>query len=310
MIPWLTLPPLSALRAFSVFAETGSVTAAGRRLNVSHAAISQQIRALEARLSVPLVDRTPRGLVLTADGRRLAAALDAGFGEIARVVEELGGETAARPLKVTTTPSFAAGWLMPRLADFRARHSDIDLVIEASSQPRRIGPGDADLAIRYGGGEWPGLDAELLVPSPVVVVAAPSLIGERRIDSVADVADLPWMQELGTNEATELLERFGIARATAGMTSLPGNLMADAARDGQGVAFTARAFVTADIAAGRLIPLFQSGENDGYFLVTRPGVQRPAVRAFVAWARRQARGPAADPAGDPAGDPAQKISPT
>lgn len=306
MIPWLTLPPLSALRAFSVFAETGSVTAAGRRLNVSHAAISQQIRALEARLSVPLVDRTPRGLVLTADGRRLAAALDAGFGEIARVVEELGGETAARPLKVTTTPSFAAGWLMPRLADFRARHSDIDLVIEASSQPRRIGPGDADLAIRYGGGEWPGLDAELLVPSPVVVVAAPSLIGERRIDSVADVADLPWMQELGTNEATERLERFGIARATAGMTSLPGNLMADAARDGQGVAFTARAFVTADIAAGRLIPLFQSGENDGYFLVTRPGVQRPAVRAFVAWARRQARGPAADPAGDPA----QKISPT
>ena len=73
------------------------------------------------------------------------------------------------------------------------------------------------------------------------------------------------------------------------MTSLPGNLMADAARDGQGVAFTARAFVAADIAAGRLIPLFESGENDGYFLVTRPGLQRPPVRAFIAWARRQAR---------------------
>lgn len=294
MIPWLTLPSLSALRAFSVFAETGSVTAAGRRLNVSHAAISQQIRALEARLSVPLVDRMPRGLVMTAEGRRLAAALDAGFGEIARVVEELGRETAGRPLKVTTTPSFAAGWLMPRLADFRARHPDIDLVIDASGEPQRIGPqrigpGDADLAIRYGGGDWPGLDAVLLVPSPIVVVASPSLIGGRRVDSVADVADLPWMQELGTNEASELLESFGIARATAGMTSLPGNLMADAARDGQGVAFTARAFVAADIAAGRLIPLFESGENDGYFLVTRPGLQRPPVRAFIAWARRQAR---------------------
>lgn len=290
MIPWMTLPPLAALRAFSALAEAGSVTAAGRQLNVSHAAVSQQVRALEAHLAVPLAERTPRGIVLTAEGRHLAAAVAAGFGEIARAIEELGREAAGRPLKVTTTPSFAAGWLMPRLADFRARHPGIDLVIDASSETRRIGPGDADLAIRYGGGAWQGLDAELLVPSSIVVVAAPALIAGRHVASVADVADLPWMQELGTNEATELLERSGYARAVAGMTSLPGNLMADAARDGQGIAFTARAFVAADIVAGRLVALFESGEDDGYFLVTRPGVQRPAVRAFTAWARRQARG--------------------
>src|SRR5690606_14205220 len=148
MITWLTLPSLSALRAFSVFTETGSVTAADRRLNVSHAAVSQQIRALGAHFSVPLVDRTPRGPVLTGAGRRLAAALEPGCGESARASEELGGRAAGRPLLVPTAPSFAARWLMPWRADFRTRLPDIALVIDASSEARRIGPGDADLAIR------------------------------------------------------------------------------------------------------------------------------------------------------------------
>ena len=100
-------PPLSALRAFAALAETGSFTKAGEALNVSHAAISQQVRALEERLGVPLLPRDGRRGALTAEGERLAAALHAGFGGIARAVDELTGGDALRPLQVTTTPAFA-----------------------------------------------------------------------------------------------------------------------------------------------------------------------------------------------------------
>ena len=83
---WLALPPLTALRAFAALAETGSAVAAGERLNVSHAAISQQLKTLEAHMGVTLVDRSGRQLALTPEGQRLAEALTAGFGTIARSV--------------------------------------------------------------------------------------------------------------------------------------------------------------------------------------------------------------------------------
>ncbi len=177
MIPWRTMPPLSALRAFAAFAETGSVTAAGARLNVSHAAVSQQLRQLEGYLGLALLDRQGRGMALTAEGQRLAEAVAAGFGGIARVIEQLTGDEADRPLRITTTANFAAGWLMPRLADFRGRHPEISLTIDPSPVVQPIGPGGIDLALRYGKGVWPGLEARLVVSTPVIVVAAPGLVG-------------------------------------------------------------------------------------------------------------------------------------
>jgi LysR family transcriptional regulator, glycine cleavage system transcriptional activator len=287
MIAWKTLPPLSALRAFSAFAEAGSLAEAGGLLNVSHAAISQQLTALEAHMGIALLDRSGRGLALTAAGRMLAAALQSGFDEIAGAVETLTDRDHARPLHITTTSAFATGWLMPRLADFRACHPGVDLTIDASSEVRPLGPGGADIALRYGNGIWPGTEARLLLASSVVVVAAPKLIGDRVIRGVADLADLPWLQELGTNEASGFFDRHGVARdAAIGLTSLPGNLMLDAARDGQGIAVIARAFIEADIAAGRLRAMFDDREREGYFLVTRAGVQRPSARLFSSWALR------------------------
>src|SRR5688572_1443612 len=106
------LPPLAALRALAAFAETGSVVAAGAVLNVSHPAVSQQLRALETHLGVALFDRGGRGLRLTAGGERLAAAVTAGFAQMVRAVEELTGADADRPLMVTTTAAFASGWLL------------------------------------------------------------------------------------------------------------------------------------------------------------------------------------------------------
>lgn len=291
MIPWRDLPPLTALRAFAAFVEAGSLVAAAGQLGVSHAAVSQQLRALEAHMGVSLLRRRGRELVPTPEGRRLAEALAEGFGTIAAEVARLTGAEAARPLRLTTTPSFAANWLMPRIGDFRERNPGIDVVIDPTGTLQPLGPGGFDLALRYGSGVWPGCEAHLLVDSGVVVVAASALVGDREVTRIADLADLPWMQELGTSEATDFLQAHGVSRtARQGMTTLPGNMMIDAARDGQGVAVIARAFVAADIAAGRLRELYADPRRKGYYLVAPEGVLRPPARAFALWARRQAAG--------------------
>lgn len=177
---WRNLPPLSQLRAFAAFAETPSLEQAGALIGVTHAAISQQIRALEAHLGLSLVERGGRKLVLSPEGRQLAEALATGFGQIASTIASLTGADRNAPLRITTTPTFAAGWLMPRLSDFRARHPGIDLAIDPASENREIGR-EADIGIRYGKGHWPGLEAHLILRSSIVVVAAPELVsGEVR----------------------------------------------------------------------------------------------------------------------------------
>ena len=156
---WHELPSLTALRAFSALAETGSASAAGARLNVSHAAISQQIKALEGHMGLPLVDRSGRALALTKEGDVLAEALREGFGTIAQTVMQLTGADADRPLQISTTPQFATNWLMPRLADFQENQPDVDLMINPSPVLSDHGPGGIDLGIRFGLGVWDGLDA-------------------------------------------------------------------------------------------------------------------------------------------------------
>lgn len=286
---WRTLPPLTALRAFSAFAESGSVAAAGRALNVSHAAISQQLRALEARLDLTLVDRSGPRPQLTPEGAQLAKALREGFGMISEAVQALSDAGDARPLQISTTPGFAAAWLMPRLPGFREAHPEIGISIDPSSSVVPLAPGGIEVALRFGSGDWPGLEARLLVRSPLAVVASPELMGARVFTTPGCLRGLPLLKELGTSEASDWFARQGIVGERAqGVTVLPGNLLIEAARRGQGVAVTARVSVEEDIAAGRLRLLFEEGEEKGYFTVTRPGVRRPALRHFLSWLHKQA----------------------
>ncbi|GLQ25250.1 LysR family transcriptional regulator [Sulfitobacter pacificus] len=286
---WRNLPPLSALRAFSAFAETRNVVAAGEALGVSHAAISQQLRALEGHLDVALLDRSGRSLALTIAGERLAGALRIGFAGMIEVVEEITGQHETRPLHISTTPTFAASWLMPRLPTFREAYPEIDLMIDPSPLVVALEGSGIDVAIRYGAGSWPGVEAEILLQSPMVVVAAPSLVGEKPFEDLKDLSNFPWLEEFCTSEATNWFRRFGVPRAKLGMMQVPGNLMLDGARDGQGVVVTVREFVARDIAAGRLRELHvEERSNDGYHIVTRPGVQRKWAKAFTSWLRREA----------------------
>ncbi len=285
---WLNLPPLSALRAFTAYAEHGNLAKAGAALNVSHAAISQQLRSLEEYLGTPLLDRSGRALEMTEEGRHLAQALLLGFGAIQSAVQDLSTQGAARPLHISCTPMFAANWLMPRLAEFRMQHPDIDLVIDPRGEVVSLQPGGVDIALRYGDGSWSGLEAEILLCSPMVVVANPSLLQDRVIQAPGDLLDLPWLEELGTTEAAHWLRSRGVAEVIRGASiKLPGNLLMQAVREGQGVAVSVQDFVLEDLEAGRLVELFTGDEGRGYHIVTRPGVQRVQARQFVSWLRRQ-----------------------
>lgn len=285
---WRDMPSLAALRAFSVFSETGSVQQAGAALNVSHAAISQQLRQLESHMGVPLLDRSGRALKLTPEGEKLAQALTLGFGAIRAAVQDLSTRGAGQPLHVTCTPMFATHWLMPRLAAFRQVYPEVDMVIDPTGEVVHLGPGGIDIALRFGRGDWPGLEAEMLLPSPMVVVAAPGLLDNRAIARPEDLLDLPWLEEIGTNEASVWLRSRGVEDGLkGGRVVLPGNLLMEALRGGQGVAVSVRAFVAPDVAAGRLVELFCDEPGRGYHIVHRPGLLRPGARHFVNWLRRQ-----------------------
>lgn len=286
---WLDLPPLAALRAFAAFAEHGSVQRAGDALNVSHAAISQHIRKLEAHTGLALLDRRARKAELTADGTRLAEALAQGFDVISQTLALLTGAEEDRPLRVTTTPTFAANWLVPRLAAFRHDYPQIDVIFDAGPDLVDLGRREFDMAVRFGRGDWEGLDAFPLVTCRMVAVASPLLLPQHQEVTLEDLRQLPILQEKGTSENTNWLARHGLEEAgRGGRVELPGHLTLDAARAGQGIAVAAEAWVLADLEAGRLVKLFEDPVDFGYFAVTRREPHRAALKAFLRWLRSEA----------------------
>ena len=181
---WKDLPSLASLRAFEALARQGSLSAAARELNVTHAAVSQHLRHLETEFGEVLARRDGQGMQLTEAGHELAAALGEGFARIAEGVLTLRNRRETRPVVVALTPSFAEVWLMPRIGAFWAAHPEVELRLVPStglSDMRREG---IDIAIRFGRGDWPGIEAEPLALSRFVVVAAP---GFTRARTLADL---------------------------------------------------------------------------------------------------------------------------
>jgi len=288
---WRSLPSLSSLRAFAAVAEKKSFSAAGRELNVSHAAVSQQVRALEAELGARLVMREGRGIALTPEGIHLASGLKDAFATMRSAVDAFNNAKSARPLHITMTPTFAVSWLMPRISDFRIDHPDIELMLNPTAEVVELEPGGVDLAIRYGDGNWPGYESEMLLPTNFVVVGATCLIGSCEVRAPADILDYPWLQELGTNELSLWLERQGVVpKAKLNVIHLPGYMVLDGLRRGDGITATSRVFVEPDIASGTLQILFEDIKPcpTGYHLVARPGIQRPPLKAFVSWLKKHA----------------------
>ncbi len=285
------LPTLSTLKAFEAAARHESFSAAGRELNVTHAAISQQVRRLEAELGVALVRRAGRGLALTPSGAQLGQALSEGFDAMRGAISEIVAGEAGRPLQITMTPIFAVNWMMPRIGRFRAAHPEIELMLNPTAGLVDFEIAGYDLGIRYGSGDWPGLVAEPFVPTSFAVVAAPSLIAGRTIREPKDLIDLPWVQEFGTDELTMWLRLKGVTvEGKTDVAHLPGYMLQAGLLRGEGVGCTTRAFVEHEIEAGNLVILFEDdGEmGTGYHLVRPNGEMRPPLAIFVAWLKREA----------------------
>ncbi|WP_083392554.1 LysR family transcriptional regulator [Rhodobacter xanthinilyticus] len=289
-IDWRKMPPLTALRAFAVTAREGGFSAAARRLNVTHAAVAQQVRALEGELGAPLVWREGRALRLTPEGERLAAALGDGFTMIQGAIEALRAQGGQRPLTVTLPPAFASEWLMPRLAKFWKKHPEIALSLLPEPRTIDLREAGANLGIRFGTGRWAGVISEFLTAAPQIVVAAPELLHGRKKLSLREMAVMPWVREGDWPEQMQLLESIGLKPAAMKFIDFPNEELAlAAAREGIGLHLETESLIEEDLKIGWLVKIHELADDKmGYYVVRPPGPLSPAARIFIDWLKAEA----------------------
>ena len=294
------LPPLGALRAFEAAARHESFAKAADELAVTPAAVSQQIRQLEADLGVTLFRRLPRGLVLTQAGRSALPEFGQAFAHLSRAVEGLRGGSLVGPLVVSVIPSFAGRWLVPRLGRFVAAYPEIEITVRSELRNVDFAREDVDLGIRYGKGIYPGLDTRPLFTERVFPVCAPSLLaGERPLRKLDDLRHHTLLhdRQLSSDEPSlywrTWLRDFGVEgwdqdRGPGFTDSL---MMLAACERGLGVALGRGGLCADELASGRLVRPFQESRpaDYAYYAVTSPGhAETPRVGAFLAWLEKEA----------------------
>src|SRR5690349_16699632 len=153
------LPALNALKAFEAAARHESFTRAAEELFVTQGAVSHQVKALEEQLGVKLFNRERQRLVITEAGREYLTVIRDALDRIAAGTDRLMQRQSAGTLTVSTSPDFAAKWLVYRLGRFAENHPDVDLRVSATLHHVDFAREDVDLAVRHGDGNWPNLDA-------------------------------------------------------------------------------------------------------------------------------------------------------
>lgn len=289
------LPPLNALRAFEAAARHLSFNAAAEELNVTPAAISHQVKALEADLGVQLFRRLNRAVRLTDAGQACLPGLRDGFERIAEAVARARQGNSVGPLTVTTSPAIAAKWLVPRLERFRDRYPAIDLRIDASMRIVDLVREDVHVGLRYGTGNYPGLHTELLVRTEVFPVCSPKLLkGRHPLRTPADLRHHTLIHDETTTYDPSGPDWAMWLRA-AGVIDIDTNrglrfnqvaLALDAAIAGRGVTLARDVFAADDLAAGRLVRPFGKAMPVSfaiYVVIPPPLVAAPKVKAFRDW---------------------------
>lgn len=303
------LPPLNALRTFEAAARHLSFKKAGEELAVTPTAISHQIRSLESYLGFALFHRLTRAIELTAKGRAMLPKVREGLESFATAIESTRCHDAGGRLLVSSPPTFLSRWLIRHLPGFTARHPEIQLHMTASLQ--MIDPPDAagvvfaeacavpdeetELFIRFGRGSYAGCRVERLFSPVYTAVCSPRLLSGKRPLNVP--ADLVHHALLHDDTIPELMVRptwdewFELAGVSgldsgAGMHFSDSGLVLSAAIDGVGVALASKPLIEAEVAAGRLVVLFDIviRRPQAYFLVIPEAVaELPVVRAFSEW---------------------------
>lgn len=285
------LPPMQALRAFEAAARERSLSRAAEALHLTHGAISHQIKALEEDLGVTLVERAGRGIRLTDEGERFAKRVRAAFAELAAGVQEMSQRANPRRLRVSCPPSFGARWLLPRIGRFVADNPDIDLDIGATNALADFARDDADVAIRYGFGHWPGVICEHLTDDAFFPVCSPSIANgypPRRPEDLTNYTLLraedeywkPWFEAVGLDWPEP--DRGTLFRDSSHLLQ--------AAADGQGVALARRTLIGKDLHNGILMRPFdvEVPAPRRFYLVYPPRMRdTPKLSAFRTWLRNE-----------------------
>jgi LysR family glycine cleavage system transcriptional activator len=279
--------PLNALRTFEAVATELSFTKGAERLNVSPAAVSSQIRALEDRLKQPLFHRNGRLITLTEAGGKLLPGVQRGLSELRQAVRLLDQDLSTGVLNVSMVPTFLQKWMMPRLANFYRNNKEIDLRINADNNLVDFDDSDFHAAIRFGPGDWPGLKSVKLLDDWILPVCSPRLL--RKIGPIDSIEDLKqhtllfsegdiwdaWFKVLGESKSNR---RWPLLNDSLSI------LMA--AEQGQGIALSRWSLVARDIVAGRLVrPVEKVVKTDwSYYIVTPPHYfDIPKVVRFREW---------------------------
>src|SRR5262245_16218263 len=182
------LPQLNALKAFEAAARHVSFTRAAEELCVTQGAVSHQVKALEDELGLKLFNRERQRLVITDAGREYLAVVRDALDRIAMGTERLVQRQSSGALTVSTSPDFAAKWLVHRLGRFAEAHSGIDLRVSATMHHVDFAREDVDLAVRHGDGNWAGLDVVRLCSEELFPVCSPKLLsGRSRIHTASDL---------------------------------------------------------------------------------------------------------------------------
>lgn len=280
------LPPLNSLRAFEVAARHLSFTRAAEELHVTQAAVSHQVKALEARLGVPLFRRLPKGLLLTEEGHALLPELREAFDRLAQAVDRVGRSGATGSLTISLLTTFALGWLVPRLPQFQAAHPSIDVRLTTTARLVDFAIEDVDVAIRYGAGGWAGLRCDKIFDDVVT-----PLCGRRFKDKLRkpeDVLSLPLLHEQYEHDWRTWFNAAGLSvgRLKPGPVFDSTRVAIEGAIAGAGIAVGAPFLFAPEIATDQLFQPFDLVVPNGkaYWLVS-PEVtaERPKIKAFRDW---------------------------
>lgn len=289
----LRLPPLSALRAFEAAARRASFKAAAEELLVTPTAISHQIRQLEAHLGFRVLDRTPRAVTMTVQGKALYEATASGFGEIERVVARLRAHTTPAPVTLTSTTAFLSHWLVPRMDALRQAIPMLDLRLHMSNAVEELRPGGIDVAIRYGRGPFPGAASTRLCTDTLVPVCSPGL-GLSRLEDLRDATLIHIDGRSRPIPSPDWSRWCARARLTGVDTHagphFPDSMLAvQAAIAGQGVVIVSRVLVADALASGLLqAPFSQRLAGDAYHFVCAAGLeQHREIMALKSWLQDQ-----------------------
>jgi LysR family transcriptional regulator of beta-lactamase len=276
--------PLNALRAFEASARHLSFTKAGLELRVGQAAVSHQIKGLEALLGVQLFRRLPRGLALTDEGQALLPAIADSFGRLRATMEQFEKGQFRGVVSVGVVGTFATGWLLRRLPAFAALHPLVDLRIETNNNRVDLAGEGLDFAIRYGDGSWRSTDAVRLMAAPLSPACAPELAA--RIERPEDIAEEPLLRSYRADEWPRWFAAAGLpCPAVRGMVFDSSVLMAEAASQGAGIALLPIAMFARKLAAGRLVQPSKVTVSLGDYWLTqlKSKAETDAMRAFRQW---------------------------